>query len=150
MANTPHGGVLKDLLIRDAPKHDALVEEARGLKDIFLTERQLCDLELIMNGGFSPLEGFMGEADYTSCVMRGFGESRLTRRVRDTLRLARYNGQRQGSVFPMPIILDVSAEDVQRLHLVPGARIALRDFRDEAALAIITGELTSLRISGPQ
>jgi hypothetical protein len=38
MANAPHGGVLKDLLIRDAPFHDQLVEEARNLKDIFLTE----------------------------------------------------------------------------------------------------------------
>ena len=38
MANAPHGGVLKDLLIRDAHLHDSLVEEARSLKDIFLTE----------------------------------------------------------------------------------------------------------------
>lgn len=38
MANTPHGGVLKDLLTRDAPKHDQLVEEARQLPDLFLTE----------------------------------------------------------------------------------------------------------------
>lgn len=38
MANTPHGGSLKDLIARDAPKHAALVEEARTLKDIFLTE----------------------------------------------------------------------------------------------------------------
>ena len=38
MANAPHGGELKDLLVRDAGKHDALVEEARSLKDIFLTE----------------------------------------------------------------------------------------------------------------
>lgn len=38
MANAPHGGILKDLLIRDAPLHDKLIEEARALKDIFLTE----------------------------------------------------------------------------------------------------------------
>lgn len=38
MANAPHGGVLKDLLTRDAPRHEKLVEEARTLKDIFLTE----------------------------------------------------------------------------------------------------------------
>lgn len=38
MANAPHGGVLKDLLTRDAHLHDKLVEEARSLKDIFLTE----------------------------------------------------------------------------------------------------------------
>ncbi|WWD19610.1 sulfate adenylyltransferase [Kwoniella shandongensis] len=124
MANTPHGGILKDLLVRDAPLHSSLVEEARELKDIFLTERQLCDLELILNGGFSPLEGFMNEADYLS--------------VRDTLRLVAVNGQRQGSLFPMPITLDVSQDDISRLSLKEGVRIALRDPRDDAALAILT------------
>lgn len=38
MANAPHGGVLKDLLVRDAHLHDQLVEEARTLSDVFLTE----------------------------------------------------------------------------------------------------------------
>ena len=57
MANQPHGGLLKDLLARDASRHDELVAEAEKLPVIVLTERQLCDLELIMSGGFSPLEG---------------------------------------------------------------------------------------------
>lgn len=57
MANEPHGGVLKDLLVRDAPRHDELAAEAGNLPAIVLTERQLCDLELISSGGFSPLEG---------------------------------------------------------------------------------------------
>lgn len=57
MANPPHGGILKDLVARDAPRHDELEAEAATLPAILLTERQLCDLELIMNGGFSPLEG---------------------------------------------------------------------------------------------
>lgn len=60
MANPPHGGVLKDLLARDASKHDELAAEAETLPAIVLTERQLCDLELIMSGGFSPLEGTLG------------------------------------------------------------------------------------------
>ena len=64
MANPPHGGVLKDLLARDAPRHDALAAEAERLPAVVLTERQLCDLELILSGGFSPLEGFMNEKDY--------------------------------------------------------------------------------------
>lgn len=58
MANPPHGGVLKDLLARDAPRHDELAAEAESLTALVLTERQLCDLELILNGGFSPLEGW--------------------------------------------------------------------------------------------
>ena len=59
MANTPHGGVLKDLLARDHPKHAELEAEAGELPAIVLTERQLCDLELIMSGAFSPLEGLL-------------------------------------------------------------------------------------------
>ena len=51
------GGVLKDLIARDAPRRAQLAEEAETLPSLVLTERQLCDLELIMNGGFSPLEG---------------------------------------------------------------------------------------------
>ncbi|THH21364.1 hypothetical protein EW146_g178 [Bondarzewia mesenterica] len=139
MANTPHGGVLKvchfllellstlftpitfqDLLVRDAPIHQQLKDEALTLRDIILTERQLCDLELITNGGFSPLEGFMNEKDYKSVV--------------ETLRLA------DGVLFPMPITLDVSREDIDRLSLKSGARVALRDPRDDEALAIITIE----------
>lgn len=57
MANLPHGGVLKDLVVRDAPRYNELAEEAETLPAIVLTERQLCDLELLTNGGFSPLEG---------------------------------------------------------------------------------------------
>lgn len=51
------GGVLKDLIARDAPRRKELYDEAETLPAIVLTERQLCDLELILNGGFSPLEG---------------------------------------------------------------------------------------------
>ena len=65
MANKPHGGVLKDLLARDAPRHDELEAEAETLPAVVLTERQLCDLELILNGGFSPLEGGQDCQDLT-------------------------------------------------------------------------------------
>uniref|UniRef100_A0A0W0F0E7 Uncharacterized protein n=1 Tax=Moniliophthora roreri TaxID=221103 RepID=A0A0W0F0E7_MONRR len=120
MANTPHGGVLKDLIARDSAIAAKLREEAASLPDIILTERQLCDLELIINGGFSPLEGFMNEKDYTSVV--------------NTLRLS------DGTLFPMPITLDVSQEDVNHLSIATGKRIALRDPRDDEVLAIITVE----------
>jgi sulfate adenylyltransferase len=56
-SNSFIGGVLKDLIARDAPRREQLAAEAEKLPAIVLTERQLCDLELIMNGGFSPLEG---------------------------------------------------------------------------------------------
>lgn len=57
MANTPHGGILKDLLARDAPRQSQLAAEAETLPSLLLSERQLCDLELLLTGGFSPLEG---------------------------------------------------------------------------------------------
>ncbi|KAJ3791103.1 hypothetical protein GGU10DRAFT_301906 [Lentinula aff. detonsa] len=120
MANAPHGGVLKDLVVRDAEISSQLREEAAGLPDFVLTERQLCDLELITNGGFSPLEGFMNERDYKSVV--------------DTLRLA------DGILFPMPITLDVSKARLDELKISPGSRLALRDPRDDEALAILAVE----------
>lgn len=120
MANPPHGGVLKDLLARDAPRRDQLIEEADRLPAIILNERQLCDLELILNGGFSPLEGFMNEKDYNGVV--------------ENLRLA------NGALFSMPICLDASGEVIDSLKIKPGARITLRDFRDDRNLAILTVE----------
>lgn len=118
MANAPHGGILKDLVIRDAPIQEQLVQEASTLPDVILTERQLCDLELILNGGFSPLEGFMGQADYQNVVTN--------------MRLA------DGSLWPMPITLDVSSQQVEALKLQIGSKITLRDPRDDNALAILT------------
>ncbi|KAI9866061.1 MAG: Sulfate adenylyltransferase, partial [Pleopsidium flavum] len=118
MANKPHGGVLKDLLARDAPRHDELGAEAEKLPAVVLTDRQLCDLELILNGGFSPLEGFLNEKDYNGVVK----ESRLA----------------NGNLFSMPICLDMSKQQIEELGVKPGARITLRDPRDDRNLAIIT------------
>ncbi|KAJ9653248.1 Sulfate adenylyltransferase [Neophaeococcomyces mojaviensis] len=118
MANPPHGGVLKDLLARDAPRHDELEKESETLPAIVLTERQLCDLELILNGGFSPLEGFMSEEDYNGVV--------------ENLRL------KNGALFSMPICLDISPKFVEALKLKAGGRVTLRDFRDDRNLAILT------------
>lgn len=120
MANPPHGGVLKDLVARDAPRHDQLEAESETLPALVLSERQLCDLELILNGGFSPLEGFMNQEDYNGVV--------------ETLRL------KDGSLFSMPITLDVSPQKVQELGVKPGSRVTLRDFRDDRNLAILTIE----------
>ena len=55
---------MKDLIARDAPKRDQLLAEVENLFSIVLNERQVCDLELILNGGFSPLEGFMNREEY--------------------------------------------------------------------------------------
>ncbi|KAK3311426.1 uncharacterized protein B0T15DRAFT_521449 [Chaetomium strumarium] len=120
MANAPHGGVLKDLIARDLPRHAELAAEAETLPALVLSERQLCDLELLLNGGFSPLEGFMNEQDYNGVVK----ENRLA----------------SGALFSMPITLDVDQETIDELSLKAGARITLRDFRDDRNLAILTVE----------
>ncbi|MEO0931317.1 MAG: adenylyltransferase, partial [Pseudomonadota bacterium] len=79
--------------------------EAADLVSHDLTPRQICDLELLMNGGFNPLKGFLSEADYHSVV--------------DTMRLD------DGTLWPMPITLDVSADFAETVAL--GQDIALRD-----------------------
>ena len=80
-----------------------------------LTPRQLCDLELLMNGGFNPLNGFLTQADYESVV--------------DNMRLA------DGRLWPMPITLDVSEKFAATVE--PGQDIALRD-AEGVILAILS------------
>ena len=82
-----------------------LKAEAGSLVSWDLTHRQICDLELLMNGGFAPLKGFLREADYD--------------RVLDEMRLA------DGTLWPIPITLDVSRDFADRIE--PGQDIALRD-----------------------
>ena len=79
--------------------------EAADLTSWDMTPRQICDLELLMNGGFNPLKGFLTEADYNGVV--------------ENMRLA------DGALWPMPINLDVSEEFASGLEL--GQDIALRD-----------------------
>ena len=100
----PHGGELVDLLV-DADQQQELRLRSRDWASWDLTDRQLCDLELLLSGGFSPLTGFMGKSDYE--------------RVRDEMRLA------DGTLWPMPITLDVPEEFAQQLQ--PGGFLALRD-----------------------
>ncbi|KAG1151535.1 hypothetical protein G6F37_001082 [Rhizopus arrhizus] len=120
MANTPHGGTLKDIYLRDAHKQKALWTEAQTLPSVVLTDRQLCDLELLLNGGFSPLEGFLNENNYNSVV--------------EHMRLA------NGLLWPIPITLDVSKEELNKNGIQPSKRIALLDSRDYEPLAILTVE----------
>jgi len=100
----PHGDRLVDLLV-DGERAEILKTESQRFPSLTLTQRQLCDLELLMNGAFSPLRGFMNKADYESVV--------------ETARLA------DGSVWPIPIVLDVGEKFAEKLQT--GARLALRD-----------------------
>ena len=94
---------------------EKLKKEAADLVSWDLTARQICDLELLMNGGFYPLKGFLGEEDYNSVV--------------ETMRM------KDGSLWPIPITLDVSQEFADSIE--PGQDIALRDL-EGVILAIMS------------
>lgn len=100
----PYGGRLVDVQV-GAERAAELQAASRDWPSWDLTPRQLCDLELLGNGGFSPLEGFLGVEDYES--------------VLSSMRLA------DGTLWPIPVTLDVT-EDVAR-RLGPGDTLALRD-----------------------
>ena len=91
----PHGGKLVDLMTDDK---DAAIAKATVTMEA--TPRQLCDVELIMNGGFSPIEGFMDEATYNSVV--------------DNMELP------DGTIFGLPVVFDTDDEDLQ-----PGTTVLL-------------------------
>ncbi|CCH46810.1 sulfate adenylyltransferase [Wickerhamomyces ciferrii] len=111
----PHGGVLQDLISRDSHKKDQLLQESEKLQSITLNPRQLCDLELILNGGFSPLTGFLTQKDYDGVV--------------EKLHLS------NGLVWSIPIVLDLFKQDAAKYST--GERVTLRD-EDGYALAILT------------
>ena len=75
------------------------------LKSITLSDRQLCDIELILDGSFNPLEGFLNKVDYNS--------------VLNKMRL------KSGKLWPIPICLDLSENDIQNIK--GDSQIALRD-----------------------
>ena len=100
----PHGGVLVDLLV-NAERSAELKEASRDWPSLDLDARQICDLELLANGSFSPLVGFMNQAD--------------TESVGERMRLA------NGTLFPLPINLDVPAALAEKLSV--GGMLALRD-----------------------
>ncbi|MFC1575183.1 bifunctional sulfate adenylyltransferase/adenylylsulfate kinase [Gemmatimonadota bacterium] len=100
----PHGGELKELLV-DQRRGDELREASRDWPSWDLTDRQMRDLELLLNGGFSPLTGFMNKADYEA--------------VRDRMRLA------DGTLWPIPVVLDLTEEFAETL--TEGQQVALRD-----------------------
>ena len=97
----PYGGKLVNLVVEGAEREE-LLARAGKLPSIKITMRNLCDLELIATGGFSPLTTFMGKADYD--------------RVLKEMRLA------DGTLFPLPITLTADPKELPTV----GEELALR------------------------
>jgi sulfate adenylyltransferase len=103
----PYGGRLVDLVVADERERADLAEQAKNLPALRLSARSLCDLELLSTGAFSPLDRFMGRADYE--------------RVLAEMRLA------DSTLFPIPITLPVGdGDDVE-----PGRAVSLRNDKNE-------------------
>ena len=96
----PHGGSLVDLMLTADDDKSAAI--AKCTAEIQLTPRQLCDVELTMNGGFSPLTGFMDQASYESVVAN--------------MELP------CGLIFGLPVVFDTDSDDLQ-----PGMTVLLKD-----------------------
>lgn len=108
----PHGGALVNLYLTDEAEKEAAI--AACDMEIQVTERQSCDIELICNGGFSPLMGFMDEDAYTSVI--------------NSMSLP------DGLMFSLPVVFDTSDETI-----AVGAKLLLK----QDSLPIATMEVTS-------
>ena len=111
--SVPHGGTLINRTL-DGEQRRAAIERAESMPALTLGSVAASDLELIGNGAFSPLTGFMGEADYRSVV--------------DDMRLA------DGLPWSIPITLAVARGEADRLDI--GSEVALRD-EDGRVLGIL-------------
>ncbi len=103
-SSAPHGGELVDLMT-DEDRCTLLKKITLNLPDLALTGRQMCDLELMASGAFSPLRGFMNRADYES--------------VLDRMRL------QDGTLWPLPVCLGITGTRAKSLEA--GQSLALRD-----------------------
>jgi sulfate adenylyltransferase len=100
LKSEPHGGKLVDLMLKDQAAIDAAL--ASTDMDFQLNDRQLCDTELIVNGGFSPLTGFLNQDDYEGVVHN----MRLT----------------SNHLLGLPVVLDTNDENIK-----PGMKLKLMD-----------------------
>jgi len=101
---TPHGGELVNLIV--TPERALILKKLSfNLQTVNLSRRSVSDLELLMNGAFSPLRGFMTHTDYES--------------VLDRMRL------QDETLWPLPVCLDISEAEADSLET--GQSVALRD-----------------------
>jgi sulfate adenylyltransferase len=114
----PYGGTLTKLFA-DASRAQELKAASRDFASLDLSPRELCDLELLATGGFSPLTGFMGQADHV--------------RVCREMRLG------NGRLWPLPVTLGVPPGIADKL--APGAPVALRDSEGTMVAVLTVSEI---------
>jgi len=113
MVSVPHGGKLINTMVFDNAVKNELTSSCDY--EVELDERQLCDVELLMQGGFSPLDGYMDEADYKSVV----NDLKLT----------------NGLIFGLPVVYDTNDPNI-----VPGKRVLLKYNRVPIAIMDVTSK----------
>ena len=101
---SPHGGRLVDRMVKKTPSED----ELSSLQKVPLTPEHYMDLEQISIGTYSPIEGYMNKTDFNS--------------VLDRMKLA------DGTIWPIPITLDVSEHDASEIHI---GQFVVLTFQDE-------------------
>lgn len=112
----PHGGGdLVDLMLKTDEEKEAAI--AKADVEIQLSPRQLCDVELICNGGFTPIDGFMDEETYKHVV--------------ENMELT------DGTIFGLPVIFDTDDEDLK-----PGMTALLKDGDNPIATVEFTDKYT--------
>src|SRR4030095_11967843 len=109
---SPYGGKLVNLVVEGKEREELLARTGK-LPSIKITMRNLCDLELIATGGFSPLTTFMGKADYE--------------RVLREMCLA------DGTLWPLPITLTADPKELPTV----GEEVVLRNSNNDV-MAIMT------------
>ena len=112
---TPYGGSLVDLLVKGKDRED-LLQKAVDLPSFQISERAICDLELLATGAFSPLDRFMNESDYLG--------------VLNDMKLS------DGTMFPMPVTLSLNEEELEKEKVRIGSSIVLRSLTNDI-LAIL-------------
>jgi sulfate adenylyltransferase len=102
----PYGGKLVNL-VAEGEEREALIKRAQSLKGIQISARALNDLELLATGAFSPLDRFMGKADYEHVLTN----MRLT----------------DGTLFPLPITLTANPAELPTV----GQELVLRNSHND-------------------
>ncbi len=113
----PHGGELKPLMVADNERVE-LMKKAETLLQVRLTSRETSDLIMLSMGAFSPLDGFMRQADYTNVVK--------------TMHLE------NGLMWPIPITLSVTKEQAD--SIADGSEVALYDDESGELMGLMTVE----------